>query len=317
MWITYDIKHVKLDGASGVTLGAFDGVHRGHQALIRTMVRAARERALAPVVITFDPLPWQVVGAAQLGTLSDLDERLAHIEGLAVDGVVVLPFDTALLNTPAEAFVRAMVDDLNLRALWIGPDFKLGKDRRGDVAFLTRAGDRLGFEVQVLEQVVTWQGQPVRSSRIRRALAGGDIAEANGCLGYAYHLTGVVVHGEKRGRQLGFPTANLAVSETRLLPANGVYICRAYLPDGSYDAITNVGTRPTFNHHPASVEAYLLDFSGDLYGAPMRLEFLAYLRPERRFPSAQALITQMQRDEAEARAWLHNAEPVACPWCVC
>lgn len=316
MWINDNIDNLELDRASGVTIGAFDGVHRGHQALINAMVSDARREALQPVVLTFDPLPWQIVGEKRIGLLSTLEERLAHIEKLAVAGVVVLPFDDKLLNTTAEDFVTMMVNRLNLRALWIGPDFKLGKHRQGDAAFLRRAGALVGFKIHVLQTTMTWRDRPVRSSRIRRALAEGRIWEANGCLGYAYYLAGTVVHGEKRGRTLGFPTANLAVDRQRLLPANGVYICRAHLSTGSYDAITNVGTRPTFNHHPPSVEAYLLDFSETIYDAPMRLEFLKYLRPERRFASAEALIHQMRRDEVEARAWLRQDVAASCVKCV-
>jgi riboflavin kinase / FMN adenylyltransferase len=303
MWIEHDITSLRLNSASAVTIGAFDGVHRGHQALISRMVRESNARELAPLVLTFDPLPGQVLGRGEYGLLSTLDERLERIAALGVVGSVVLPFTDELLDTPARTFVELMRDHLALRALYIGPDFKLGKNREGDVHFLRRAGNQFGYEVHALEETVLWKDTPVGSRRIRRALRAGNIEEANGCLGYAYTVSGVVGHGNKRGHQLGFPTANLIVAEGRLLPAHGIYLCLAHLATGTYPALTNIGTRPTFNHDDTTVEAYLLDFSADIYGEPMKLHFLAYIRPELRFDSAEALVVQMQQDEIEGRAW--------------
>jgi riboflavin kinase/FMN adenylyltransferase len=306
MWINYGFENLTLNRRTGVTIGAFDGVHRGHQALIRQTVDEARRRAMLPLVLTFDPLPHQVADRHKDGLLLTREERLAHIEALEVRGVVVLPFNEALMQTTAESFVTQMVSHLALAGLWIGPDFRLGRDREGDVTYLRAAGERLGFEVHALRDTITWMDEPVRSSRIRKALKTGNIQEANGCLGYPYHLSGTVVHGDRRGRELGFPTANLRVPAERLLPANGVYICRVHLREGTYDAITNVGTRPTFDENPPAVEAYLLDFSGDLYGDWMRVDFLKYLRPEERFASAAELIAQMKQDEIQTRRWLQR-----------
>lgn len=311
MWIEHELTRLKLQEPSAITIGAFDGVHRGHQALITQMVAEGCQQGLHPLVITFDPLPGQVLGRGDYGLLSTPEERIMRIGELGVEGVVVLPFNRSLMQTPAQDFVEQVRVHLALKGLWVGPDFTLGRNREGDVAFLEEAGRHLGFQVHVLTDVVRWEGRPVRSSRIRRALKSGAIEEANGCLGYTYHLSGTVKRGDQRGRALGFPTANLDVVGDRLLPANGVYICRAHLDTGTFNAITNIGTRPTFNNGEPTVEAYLLDFpvpdastSGDLYGAAMRLDFLKYLRPELRFPSAEALIEQMREDEAVARAWL-------------
>ncbi len=304
MWIAHDITQCNLDRATAVTIGAFDGVHRGHKALISGMVTHARQQEVQPLVITFDPLPGQVLGAGSYTLLSTVEERIARIRALDVAGIVLLSFDQALMATSAATFVSQMVQHLALSSLWVGPDFTLGSDRQGDIPFLKDSGARLRFEVRVLRRTVLWDGKPVRSSRIRRALKTGHIQEANGCLGYAYRISGVVIHGAKRGRKLGFPTANLEIAEDRLIPANGVYVCRATLNTRSYAAITNVGTRPTFNGHPPSVEAHLLDFCNDIYGASMNLTFLKRLRPELRFASAGDLIKQMHRDEATARAWL-------------
>jgi riboflavin kinase / FMN adenylyltransferase len=306
MWIEHDVTHLKPERRSGITIGAFDGVHLGHKALIQQAVRGARRQGWQAVVVTFDPLPGQILDPEGYRLLSTLAERIERFERLGVDGLVVLPFDRALMATPAAAFIEMLTRHLALSGLWIGPDFRLGKDREGDIAFLRAVGAREGFTVEVLHDTVEWRGEPVRSSRIREALAAGDLAQANGCLGYPYALTGEIVHGDRRGRDLGFPTANLAAPEERLLPANGVYVCRATLGSETLGAVTNVGTRPTFDDSPPTVEAFLLDFSGDVYGRTMRLEFLERLRPELKFASAAALIKQMRHDEADARAWLQD-----------
>jgi riboflavin kinase / FMN adenylyltransferase len=303
MWIEYDITNLHLNSASAITVGAFDGVHRGHQALIGRMVVESQGQALTPLVLTFNPLPGQVLNRGEYGLLSTLDERLDRIAALGVVGTVVLPFTRQLMETPARTFVEQMRDYLMLRALYIGPDFRLGRNRAGDVHSLRTLGGELGYDVHVLEEMVLWKGAPVGSSRIRRALRAGNIEEANGCLGYAYSISGIVGHGDKRGHKLGFPTANLDIEGDRLLPAHGIYLCHAHLAGRTYQALTNVGTRPTFDRNGTTVEAYLLDFSADIYGEPMKLDFLAYVRPEVRFESVEALVARMEQDEIEGRAW--------------
>lgn len=313
MWIRNDLKKLELTRPSGVTIGAFDGVHLGHQALVRGMVTGAHSQRLLPLVITFDPLPGQVLQPDSYRLLSTLEERSTLFQSLGVEGLIILPFNNALMQTSARDFVQELLDHAKLGCLWVGPDFKLGRGQEGKVDYLRRAGRRFGFGVHVFEGIVRWEGQPVRSSRIRRALSVGNIHEANGCLGYPFHLCGKIVHGHKRGRALGFPTANLAVQGTRLLPANGVYICRAHLRSGTFDALTNIGTRPTFDNGTHTVEAHLLDFSEDIYGDPMRLDFLGRLRSERRFDSVDDLIRQMTQDEANARLRLRQPDQAARP----
>jgi riboflavin kinase/FMN adenylyltransferase len=303
MWIKTDTRNLQISRKSGVTIGAFDGVHRGHQALIRTLVDQSRERGWQPIILTFDPPPRQVFQPEKNGLLSTLDERLALFEPLGVDGVIILPFNQTLIDTPAETFVRRLVHDLNLGGLWIGGDFSLGKGGTGNAARLRELGTRYPFEVHVLHEAVTWDGAPVSSSRIRDAVKAGKIQEANGCMGHPYHITSIVRHGDHRGRELGFPTANLTLSPGRLLPPNGVYVCEAHLVQGRYPAVTNVGVRPTFEKSAPTVEAHLLDFDADIYHASMRLDFLSYLRPEIRYATASALIAQMHHDKADARTW--------------
>ncbi len=300
MWVERDFAALRLDHPSAITIGGFDGVHRGHQALIGGMVAAAEEAGLRPVVVTFDPLPKQFFRRGEALLLSDLDERLERIAALGVAGTVVLRFDAVLAAMPAADFVAHLVEGLRMRLLWTGPDFAVGRGREGDLDFLRAAGQRYGFALHV-EPPYRWRGVVVRSTAIRQALRRADLALANELLGRPYRLRGEVVHGLKRGRTLGFPTANLAPPAGRLIPANGLYLCRAWVGETAYTALTNIGTRPTFDHETVTVEAHLLDFDGDLYGRTLTLDFLRYLRPERRFPSVEALIAQINADVALAR----------------
>lgn len=306
MWIEHDITHLRLRHPHAATIGAFDGVHRGHQTLIGNMVAESHTQGIAPLVVTFDPLPGQLKDPGGYWLLSALPDRLERFAELGIEGAIVIRFDTAFMHTSALEFATDLARNLSLRALWAGPDFRLGRGREGDIPFLRKAGGQLGFEVRTLQHTVTWGEIAVRSSRIREALRTGDIETANGCLGHPYRLTGSVEHGERRGRLLGFPTANLQIDQSRLLPDHGVYVCRAHLGTATYSAITNIGTRPTFNHHPLNVETHLLDFSGTIYGRMLQLDFLKYLRPEVRFGSVEALVHQIRLDEATARAWLQE-----------
>lgn len=306
MWIERGLAHLHFKTPTALTIGSFDGVHRGHRALLGEMIAHARAAGMDAVVLTFDPLPRQVFGQAQHTLLSTLDERLSEFEALGIDGVVILPFDKTTAAIPAADFVHTLVRHLNLAALWAGPDFALGCGRKGDMTFLRRLGGELGYQVQRFSPYL-WRGEAVRSTRIREALQAGALDAANALLGRPYALTGVIVHGDGRGRQLGFPTANLVFPPERLLPAQGIYVCRACLPEGIFAAVTNIGTRPTFDLATLTVETYILDFAGDLYGRALRLDFLARLRDELRFASAEALIAQMRQDVADARAWALQA----------
>jgi len=313
MWVKHGLNHLTLANPTGLTIGSFDGVHRGHQALIHQLIEHAHTLDLEAVVLTFDPLPRQLFGGKPQQLLSSLDERLQYLASLKPDGVIVIPFDQKFASQSAETFAGRLINQLNMKILWIGPDFTLGRDRAGNAARLEELGRERGFEVHTVPPFLL-DGNPVHSSRIRKLLLTGDLKTANQLLGRPYALSGTVVHGEKRGHTLGFPTANLEVPEERLVPAKGIYVCRVHLPPQhietletqSFGAVTNIGTRPTFNHSETTIEAHILDFSKDIYDAPMRLEFLARLREEKRFDSAAALIAQMQEDKARAKAWLNG-----------
>lgn len=317
MWTSVGFESLRAGTSApvGLTIGAFDGVHVGHQALLRRFVAEAHDAGLQAVVLTFDPLPRQVLFPAPPLLLSSPAERVEQFAALGVDGVATLRFDQTLAALTAQQFIAQVMGAVDLRGLWVGADFALGRARGGSVPVLREIGAARGFAVHPFAETVLWGDAPVRSSRIRRALQAGDVTDAWGCLGRPYRLSGLVVHGDRRGHTLGFPTANLAVAAERLLPGWGVYVTRAHLPQGSFEAVTNVGGRPTFNHRPPAVEAYLLDFSADIYGAVVALDFLHRLRAEEKFGSADALIAQMRHDVTETRAWFHNEAERASSMC--
>ena len=287
-----------------VTIGSFDGVHRGHQQLLQNFVAEALHHNAPAVVVTFYPHPAEVLGNRRRPFyLSTPEEKAALIAALDIDILVTYPFNHQVARRRAVDFMTDLSAHLGLKRLWVGYDFALGRNREGDIPTLRRLGERLGYTVHVIE-AYRLNGEIVSSSRIRQALAEGDVQLATRMLGRQYAVPGEVVRGDGRGRVLGFPTANLAVWPKRMLPAAGVYACFAEIENTTrYPAVVNIGVRPTFEQQPVAprVEAHLLDFGGDLYGRRLILYFVARLRPERRFPSPQALASQIARDIAAAR----------------
>ncbi len=304
MRIAHDLETLNLSTPSHVTIGAFDGVHRGHQQLIGAMVAAAHEAGRAAIALTFDPHPGALLGRSPVAALTTPEERAALIAALGVDILVILRFTPAVAGTPATRFVRMLCRHLRMVELWVGPDFALGHRREGNVPFLQQFGQQEGFTVRVVEPL-RWRGEIVSSTRIRAALTAGDIEEANGCLGRPYRLAGQVTQGRGLGRRIGIPTANLEPPPGRLIPANGVYAGYAHTENaGTHPAVINVGVRPTIAPDHLTVEAHLLDFDGDLYGQSLALDFVARLRDEETFPSLNALAEQIRQDIARAREML-------------
>lgn len=279
-----------------LAIGTFDGVHLGHQQLLRTMVESAQKAGARPAVLTFYPHPRELL-QGQTGPfyLCTIERRLELLSELGLELAITLPFDEAIRRTPAADFVESLCRYLDLSQLW-GGSFGLGYNRQGDLPFLRRMGEERGFSVQLFDGIVELQGQPISSSRVRGALRQGDMAQVTGCLGRFYTVAGVVVPGDGRGRQLGVPTANLDVWQKQLLPLNGVYGAYAWLDGRRYVAATNIGVRPTVNGHSLNVEAHLLDFAGDLYGRSLDLEIVTRIRDERKFPDLHALVTQIKAD---------------------
>ncbi len=293
--------------ACAVTIGAYDGVHTGHRLVIDRVKRVASEQGLASAVVTFDTHPAAVVrpeSAPRL--LTDLEQKLELLAGTAVDYALVVHFDHTRSEVSAEEFVRdVLVACLDTKAVVVGHDFHFGHKRLGNVPLLQDMGAELGFDVTGLRLFTGGLGkEPVSSTRIRALLAEGSVGEAASLLGRPHQVRGFVAHGDKRGRQLGFPTANVAVPATIALPADGVYAGWYQRPDGiRRPAALSLGRRPTFYEGAVMslLEAYLLDFEGDLYDEEARVEFVAHLRSQSRFESAQALVDQMGRDVATTR----------------
>jgi riboflavin kinase/FMN adenylyltransferase len=295
---------------SVVTIGAYDGVHLGHRAVIAEVKLRAAELGARSAVVTFDRHPASVVRPESAPLLlTDLEQRLARMKATGVDYTVVLTFDERRASEPAEEFVeQVLVDCLNARGVVVGEDFHFGNRRRGNVALLREMGVVHGFEVEPLGLVATTGDRTaVSSTAIREALARGDLETATAMLGRPHEVWGPVVEGDHRGRELGFPTANVAVPPGIALPADGIYAGWYERPDGSvHPAALSLGRRPTFYpDQPFSLlEAYLLEFDGDLYGELAKVRFVAKLRDEVRFDSVAALVEQMKADVAAAQAVL-------------
>jgi len=288
---------------AAVTIGNFDGVHRGHEALIESAARWARSAGGRTVVLTLDPHPARLLDPPHApATLTTLDQKEELLAALGVDAFVVLPFTAELARRPAEEFARlVLAETLEARMVVVGEDFRFGHQRGGDVVALEALGRPLGFGVQAVAPVL-FGGRPVSSSRVREALALGAVEEARGLLGRRFFVDGTVVEGERRGRTLGFPTANLE-TPNEALPLRGVYAAGCRVASGEWvPAVVNIGRRPTFGGRVVSVEAHLIDFERDLYGTDLRIEFVARLREEQRFEGPEALVAQIREDVLRARA---------------
>ena len=287
--------------AAVVALGAFDGIHLGHQAILGMAVARGKARGLQVVACTFDRHPMEVLQPDRAPLpITTLAERLDLIAHTGVDVTLVLAFTSALAAVEPEAFVRdVLVSGLHAREVVVGFNHTFGRGARGDAALLRSFGDRVGLVTQVIPPFLV-EGIPVSSSEIRSALREGDVAKAARYLGRTYSIGGTVTRGAGRGRTLGFPTANLDPERPLLLPS-GVYACRAEVGGQVHSAVVNVGVRPTFGENELAIEAYLPDFSGDLYGLRMQLHFIAHLRGERKFQSVDELKAQIGRDVEAAR----------------
>lgn len=302
--VIYDLSQASNRRPTFLAIGAFDGVHRGHQHLLQQLAAAARAAGARPAVLTFFPHPSVVIsGPRGRFYISTLAERMDLLAEQGMELVIAHPFNDAVRHTRAADFMDQLRQSLDLRQLW-GGQFALGYNREGDVPFLRRLGQEKGFTVEVVEAMVEWDGRLVSSSRVRRSLAAGDVADVNGCLGRPFRLSGEVVKGDGRGRQIGVPTANLSLWPERVLPANGVYATYAWVGDEQFRAATNVGVRPTVDGHHQTVEAHLLDFDGDLYGQELKLDFIGRIRDEQKFSSLAALVEQITADVARVREML-------------
>lgn len=299
------LKDVQLSQPSLVTIGVFDGVHLGHQQLIRALVARAKASGSLTVVLTFHPHPDVVLrGLTGRYYLMTPEEKAEALRALGVDWVVTQTFDEAFRQTSASDYVRQLCGHLNMTELWVGQHFALGYEREGNLDYLRKLGEELGYGVHAVELVADEQHEVISSTGIRALLADGKVDSVAALLGRPFMVEAEVVRGDQRGRTIGFPTANLDVWDGLVLPAHGVYAGWATVDGQRHPAVTNIGVRPTFDGQRMTVEAHLIDFDGDLYGKRLNLTFEFWLRGERRFNGIQELIAQIQADVAEGRRLL-------------
>jgi riboflavin kinase/FMN adenylyltransferase len=302
------LAELKPDRPALLTIGSFDGVHLGHQTLIRELAASAAAQGYRAAIVTFFPHPSVVLrGRTPSFYLTTPEEKADLFRSLGVDLLVTHPFSREVSLITAGDFAAQLKRALDFQELWCGADFAFGHDREGTVDWLRAKG----IAVKVIEPLIA-SGSIISSSRIRRAVAEGDIAQAHECLGRPFHVAGMVVEGNKRGRTIGIPTANLDIWDERAYPARGVYVCRAWVAGSPVEAVANIGVRPTFGgDERPTVEAHLLDFEGDLYGQTLRLDFIARLRAEQKFNGVDELIAQIGRDVQQARQLLKSQLPTS------
>jgi len=289
-----------------LTLGNFDGIHLGHRALLQRVVQDAKARDGRSVVLTFEPHPLTILAPQRAPRLIlTHKDKMVLLQSYGVDAVIIQPFNSAFANVEAEAFVRGyLVERLKVHKMWVGKDLRFGKGRKGRVEDLIRWGAEGGFEVGIVGPVHLG-GVRISSSRIRDLIKRGDVHEVQGFLGRYHFASGRVIPGYQRGRQLGFPTANI-VTRTEMLPSDGIYATFLEADRRLWSSVTNIGVNPTFGGGPRTIESYIFDFSGDLYGRSVKLFFVKRIREEKKFPTPEDLVGQMKKDVLGAQEILNQ-----------
>jgi len=298
-----------MSGKACITVGTFDGVHRGHQGVISLMRKTADAQGLRVVVVTFDPHPQIVLakpGREPLALLTTIEERCERLAHVGVDEVVVIPFTHEFAQTSAESFIRQLVSTIDVQHFFIGHDHAFGKDRGGNEELLRHLGVELGFDVERIPPLET-DGLVVSSTLVRAALKSGDVEAASAMLGRPYALRGTVVQGDGRGRTLGIPTANIVPTNPhKLIPANGVYVVSMLIDGSEHVGMANIGVRPTFTNDTApTLEVHILQFDNDLYNTTLDVQFHARLRGEQKFESREEFLAQLEHDKQQTIIYQH------------
>lgn len=307
--ITEVLSRIKPGKDSLLTVGVFDGVHLGHQILLSELKSRAQQQGLLSGVVTFQSHPRRLLQPSnKLPFLNDVDDRLEKIRNLGIDLVVAIPFTIETARLSARDFVALLQKYLKMKGLVVGPDFALGREREGNIAQLQQLSREMGFTLDIIKPVGIGS-EVVSSTLLRNTLFQGDVRKAARLLGQPFYLKGRVIPGTHHGLDLGFPTANLEIHPGQALPADGVYVTTTEIAGKSYNSVTNIGNRPTFGNNPQTVETYVLDFNGDLYGQVIKVSFIERLRNEVRFKSLDELSEQIKKDVAQARALLVKEKP--------
>ena len=314
MTVLDELARLHSDNPTVVTIGMFDGVHRGHQHLIQRLKEVAAHVGCASAVITFTNHPRSVMRPdTRVPLLSTPEDRLRLLSEQGVDLVVPLSFTLEFSYLRAREFVDVLIRSLNMRGLVVGPDFAIGYQREGTANVLTALGEELGFTVEVV-QPVTFDGLVVSSTEVRKCVEAGDMRHAAAMLGRPFVISGFVGEGDRRGRTIGFPTANIAVEPGCIVPGHGVYATWTQADGGTHLSVTNIGVRPTFGGGRRQIETHLLDYEGDLYNAKLWVAFARKLRDEQPFGSVDALVEQLHRDVAAARETLQEESALLPPF---
>ena len=304
MRIEQELEQAQIDRDSVLTIGVFDGVHRGHQYLIGKVAAEAHSRGIGAGVVTFRNHPDSVLNPNfQPQYITSIAERVRLVEEIGADFVVPVTFDREVAGLRPQKFVELLMGKLRMRGLVVGPDFAMGYKREGNVEVLSKLGEKLGFTVSVVD-LLSEGGDAVHSTSIRKAISQGNVGDAAKKLGRKFSISGTVVTGEKLGRELGFPTANVEVGPHMAVPGNGIYATLAYVDGEQHMAATSIGTRPTFDGRGRTIEAFLLGFDKNLYNRQLRLEFVQRLRDELKFESVDDLLKQMELDVEQTRTLL-------------
>lgn len=286
---------------SVITIGVLDGVHKGHIHLLKTLISEARRTGRQSVVVTFKEHPAAIVNASYKPMyITSLEDRIALISDLGIDKVVPVTFDREFSMMSTEDFITILKEYMKMQTLVVGPDFAMGHMRQGDLTTLRKLSDKMQFSLHVVDNLELSQ-QLVKSTTIRNAIESGNVVEAAKLLGRNFKLKGTVVSGDRRGRTLGFPTANLDVSKEMAVPGNSIYATWAYVDGIRYMSSTSIGTRPTFGRNKKTIEAHLIGFEGDLYGEELCLEFVDRLRPEEKYEDIKELLLQIERDVTKTK----------------
>ncbi|MFN0274578.1 MAG: bifunctional riboflavin kinase/FAD synthetase [Chitinophagales bacterium] len=308
MQVFRELQNIKQFRNSVITIGTFDGVHKGHREIINKIISSAKEVNGESVIITFYPHPRNIIQPQQpVYYLTTLEEKLSLLEKLGVDNVIVVPFSREFSEMEAEDFAEDfLIKKFNPKIIVFGYDHKFGRNRKGDIHLLKQIAAKDHVQVEEISEQ-TINNITISSTQIRTCLKEGNIADANALLGYNYSLAGIVVKGDQIGRTIGFPTANLHIDDTqKLIPGDGVYVVKIFLKNnGTYHfGLLNIGNRPTFHKTEKRIETYILDFDKTIYGEEMQVEFLHFIRKDKKYDSAEMLIEAIGQDEIEGRKFL-------------
>ncbi|SFG56678.1 riboflavin kinase / FMN adenylyltransferase [Lachnospiraceae bacterium C7] len=293
----------KIENPTAITLGKFDGLHRGHELLMDNLMKISKEENLKSVAFTFDMAPTYIVANKEPEVLTTNEEKYYIFEKTGLDYLIECPFTKEVMNMEPEKFIKWLVNDINVRYFVVGNDFHFGHNRKGDYHVLKKFAAKYGYKVLVLDKMQD-EHRDISSTYIREEVVKGNIKKVNELLGYDFFVKSVIIHGNQIGRTVGIPTINMSLPKEKLLPPKGVYVTTVLLDDKTYRGVTNIGNKPTISeNNPLGVETFILDFSQDVYGKEAVVSFHDFVRPEMKFDSLEKLKEQMERDVEFARKW--------------